>query len=243
MAAAIRLALSRRGLDPRDFALLAFGGAGPMHAAYLARELRIRRVLVPFLPGAFSAYGILTSDLRLAYGRTRVMPLEEAGPVIDGILAEMAEAAKASFGSQGVQESPVFEPSVDLRYAGQSYEVNVPVRGDLAEAFHRRHESLYGYASRDEQIEVVTVRLTARVPRAHPIPRSVPSGVAVKGTRVVRFPEGKHRATVYLRRALGEGFVRSGPSIVEEDLATTIVPPGCDLSVLPHGILAVEVPP
>jgi len=242
MAAAIRLALSKRGLDPRDFALMAFGGAGPMHAAYLAQELGIRRVLIPFLPGAFSAYGILTSDLRLAYGRTHVTPLAEAGPVIDRVLAEMADAAKASFASQGFADAPVLEPSVDLRYAGQSYEVNVPVRGGLADAFHRRHEDQYGYAARDERVELVTVRLTARIPRPHPIPRWVPQGLAVKGFRKVLSPDGREHATVYDRGALREAFVSSGPAIVEEEHATTIVPPGCDLRVLPHGIMAVEVP-
>ncbi len=241
MAAAVRLALSRRGLDPRDFALLAFGGAGPMHAAFLARELGIRRVLVPFLPGAFSAYGILVSDVRLDFGRTRVTLLAEAGPVIDGMLAEMTDAACASFADQGVRDPPAFAPSVELRYVGQSYEVNVPVAGDLAEAFHRRHESLYGYAARDEPIQLVTVRLAAWVPRPRVVPPHRPHGLAVRGTRKVVFPDGRVEATVYDRAALTVGFATSGPAIVEEPFATTVVPPGADLRVLEHGLLAMEV--
>ncbi|HEV8594942.1 MAG TPA: hydantoinase/oxoprolinase family protein, partial [Thermoplasmata archaeon] len=243
MAASIRLALSKRGLDPRDFALLAFGGAGPMHAAYVARELGIRRILVPFLPGAFSAYGILVSDVRLDFGRTHVTPIEEAGPVIDGILAEFRDAARSSFADQGLRDSPGLFPSVDLRYVGQSYEVNVPVGPPLADAFHRRHEALYGYASRADPIELVTVRLTATIPRAHPVPGHVARGTAVKGTRSVLFPEGRQRTTIYDRGALAEGFSSFGPAIVEEAYATTVVPPGADFRVLPHGVLAVEVPP
>ena len=243
MAGAIRLALSKRGLDPRDFALLAFGGAGPMHAAYLARDLGMPRVLVPFLPGAFSAYGILVSDLRVDYGRTRVMPLADAGPVVDAILSEMAEAARVSFAAQRISGAPVLAPSVDLRYAGQSYEVNVPVSGDLRSQFHRRHEVLYGYAATDEPIDLVTVRLTATIPRPHPVPVLRPTGTAVKGSRRVLFPEGRSEATVYDRGALAEGFASWGPAIVEEPHATTVVPPRVDFRVLPHGVLALEVPP
>jgi len=241
MAAAIRLALSRRGLDPRDFALLAFGGAGPMHAAHLARDLGVRRVLVPFLPGAFSAFGILVSDVRLDYGRTRVTPLADAGPVVDGILREMADAANASFAEQGYAEPPILAPSVDLRYVGQSYEVNVPVVGDVADAFHRRHEALYGYAARAEPVELVTVRLTATIPRPRPVPRRSAYGVAVKGWRELLSPEGRRKAVVYDRAALAESFTSDGPAVIEEEHATTVVPPGCDVRVLPHGVLAVEV--
>src|SRR3989304_2315431 len=115
MAPAIRLALSKRGLDPRTCALLAFGGAGGLHAAYLARDLGIRRILVPFLPGAFSAYGVLVSNVRLDYGRTRVTPLAKASAVIEDALAEFEARARKSFADQGFDEEPLFVPSVDLR--------------------------------------------------------------------------------------------------------------------------------
>jgi len=241
MAAAIRLALSKRGRDPRDFALLAFGGAGPMHAAFLAQDLGIPRVLVPFLPGAFSAYGILVSDVRLDLGRTRVVPLVDAGPVIDEILRDFTANATVSFADQGFAEPPALAPSVDLRYVGQSYEVNVPLLGPLEDAFHRRHEARYGYASPGEPVELVTVRLTATIPRRHPVPRHDPHGVAVKGARKVLFPGGRRSATIYDRGALAEGFATSGPAVIEEPYATTVVPPGADVRVLRHGVLAVEV--
>ncbi len=241
MGSAVRLALSKRGLDPRDFALLAFGGAGAMHAAYLARDIGIPRILVPFLPGAFSAYGILVSDLRLDFGRTHVTPLADAGPVVEDILAEFSDRARRAFEKQGFREEPLLAPSVDLRYVGQSYEVNVAVGGDLPAEFLRRHEAIYGYAARDEPIEVVTVRLTATIPRPHPVPPVEPHGEPVKGTRNVVFPEGRETATAYARAALPVGFEADGPAVVEEDHATTVVPPGTRFRVDRHGVLAVEV--
>lgn len=241
MGSAIRLALAKRGLDPRDFALLAFGGAGAMHAAALAQDLGIRRVLVPFLPGAFSAYGILVSDVRLDFGRTRVVPLAEAVSAIEETLGEFAASARASFAEQGFGSAPLLAPSVDLRYVGQSYEVNVPLGGGLAAEFHRRHRSAYGYAAPDEPVELVTVRLTATVPRPRVVPPHAPRGEARKGTRTVAFSEGREEAIVYDRAALPAGFEADGPAIVEEDHATTVVPPGARLRVADHGLLAVEV--
>ena len=243
MASAIRLALSKRGLDPRDFALLAFGGAGPMHAPFLAQELGIRRVLVPFLPGAFSAYGILVSDVRLDFGRTRVTPLESAAPVIEALLAEFTDAAKRSFAHQGFSDAPILSPSIDIRYVGQSYEVNVPVGTGLTDAFHRRHEALYGYASRDEPIELVTVRLTATVARPRPIPPHLASGESVKGARQVLFPNGREVAPVYHRPALPVGFEGEGPAVIEEAHATSVVPPAARFHIIQDGILAMEVAP
>src|SRR5206468_8851026 len=133
MAKAMRLVLARRGLDPRDFALLAFGGAGPMHAWALARELRIPRVLVPLLPGAFSAYGILISPVQLEYSRTIVRPLDVAQSAIGGaVRAFRSRARQALREEHGDARRAVFQASVDLRYRGQSYEINIPLRGDLA---------------------------------------------------------------------------------------------------------------
>jgi N-methylhydantoinase A len=241
MASAIRLALSRRGLDPRGCALLAFGGAGGLHAAYLARDLGIRRVLVPFLPGAFSAYGVLVSDVRLDYGRTRVTPLAKASPVIEGSLAEFEARARRSFADQGFAEEPLFAPSVDLRYVGQSYEVNVPVEGDLEAAFHRRHAGRYGYAAPNEPVEIVTVRLIATIPRPVVVPLRPARGEPVKGTRRLACPDGREEAVVYDRAALPPGFEAPGPAIVEEDHATTLVPPGARFLVDRRGLLAVEV--
>jgi N-methylhydantoinase A len=163
--------------------------------------------------------------------------------VIATVLAEFADAARASFAEQGFAEAPVFAPSVDLRYVGQSYEVNVPVGPDLEAAFHRRHEALFGHAARGEPVELVTVRFTATIPRVRHVPRHHAQGVAIKGARKVLFAEGRQSVSVYDRGALAEGFRTSGPAVIEEEHATTVVPPWADARVLAHGILAVEVPP
>src|SRR3989449_1209883 len=186
MAKAMRIILARRGLDPRDFALLAFGGAGPMHAAALARELRIPRILVPFLPGAFSAYGILISPIQLEYSRTLLRPLDRAGPTIgETVTAFRSRAVRALRQEHHDSLQAVVQASLDLRYQGPSYQINVPVRGDLARTFRREHRRRYGYASREERIELVTVRLKVRVPRRVAFPRSQgvgPPRIAVGGS-------------------------------------------------------------
>jgi N-methylhydantoinase A len=244
MAKAMRIILARRGLDPRDFALLAFGGAGPMHAAALARELRIPRVLVPFLPGAFSAYGILISPIQLEYSRTVVRPLDRAGHAIeDAITAFRSRAVQAL--RQEHQNSPqaVVEASVDLRYRGQSYEINVPVRGDLARAFRREHRRRYGYASREERIELVTVRLTVRVPRRVIFPASRTPVSPRIGRRRVLFDAGWSEVPVFDRESIPVGFEREGPAILAEDHATTVVPPGATFRIRPRGLIEIEVTP
>ena len=241
MASAIRLGLSKRGLDPRECALLAFGGAGGLHAAYLARDLEIPRVLIPFLPGAFSAYGVLGSDVRLDYGRTRVTPLAKAPPVIEEALAEFESRARRSLRDQGFHDEPRFFPSVDLRYVGQSYEVNVPADGDLEAGFHRRHETRFGHATPGEPVELVTVRLTATIPRPAMVPLHRARGEPIKGTRRLAGPEGRENAIVYDRAALPSGFEAPGPAIIEEDHATTVVPPGARFAVDRHGLLRIEV--
>ena len=242
MAKAMRIILARRGLDPRDFALLAFGGAGPMHAWGLARELRIPRVLVPFLPGAFSAYGILISPVQLEYSQTIVRPFDRARSAI-------AEAVRAfrSRALEGLREEhhdpsqAVFQESVDLRYRGQSYEINIPLRADLAGAFRREHRRRYGYASRDEPIELVTVRLTARLPRRVTFPRSHGGPVPRMSHRRVLFDEGWSDVPVFDRGSLPVGFDKEGPAIVAEDHATTVVPPGANFRIQARGLIEIEV--
>ncbi len=147
MLRAVRLVSVERGHDPRDFALVAFGGAGPLHACELAEELGIETVLVPEAAGVLSALGLAASDERRDRVQSYVVPLDEAG------------------------ELPA-EGEADLRYAGQSFELTVPLGGDLAEAFHRAHEERYGSVDRDRPIELVAVR-TADV---RPGPKIEPSG-------------------------------------------------------------------
>ncbi len=244
MAKAMRIILARRGLDPRDFALLAFGGAGPMHAWALARELRIPRVLVPLLPGAFSAYGILISPVQLEYSRTIVRPLDRAPSAIaDAVRAFRSRARQALHEEHGDARRAMFQASVDLRYRGQSYEINIPLRGDLARAFRREHRRRYGYAAREEPIELVTVRLTVRLPRPVTLPRSREGPVPKMGRRRVLFDEGWSNVPVFDRDSLPVGFHEDGPAIVSEDHATTVVPPGAKFRIQARGLIEIEVTP
>ena len=244
MTKAMRLILAKHGLDPRTFALLAFGGAGAMHACALARELGVPKVLVPFLPGAFSAYGILISDIRLEYGRSLVRPLATAHGALQVTLEDLHEAARRDLDAQGIHpEEALFEASADLRYRGQSYEINVPLRGDPGRAFRRAHRARYGYASTREPLELVTVRLVVRRPRPLVLPPP-PRGVRPEAdTRSVLFEDGWQEAHVLPRERLPVGFEGTGPLIVEEEHATTVVPPDARLHVDRHGLLEIEVGP
>src|SRR6058998_686334 len=226
MAKAMRIILARRGLDPRDFALLAFGGAGPMHA------------------GALSAYGILISPVQLEYSRTIVRPLARAPSAIaDAVRAFRSRARQALHEEHGDARRAMFQASVDLRYRGQSYEINIPLRGDLARAFRREHRRRYGYAAREEPIELVTVRLTVRLPRPVTLPRSREGPVPKMGRRRVLFDEGWSNVPVFDRDSLPVGFHEDGPAIVAEDHATTVVPPGANFRIQARGLIEIEVTP
>ena len=244
MSKAMRLILAKRGLDPREFSLLAFGGAGPMHACALAREMGVPRVLVPFMPGSFSAYGILISDIRLEYSRSLVRPLDGARAAMAKAVRAFERRAREDLRGQGLDpRRAVLEASLDLRFRGQSFEINVPLRGDVAAAFRRAHRQRYGYASATEPVEVVTVRLVARVPRRVRIPRPARNVAARARTRAVLFEDGWQEAHVLDRATLPVGFRAEGPAIVEEEHATTVVPPGASLHVDPLGLLEIEVGP
>jgi N-methylhydantoinase A len=161
--------------------------------------------------------------------------------VIEEALAEFESRARRSLRDQGFDDEPRFVPSVDLRYVGQSYEVNVPADGDLEAGFHRRHETRLGHATPGEPIELVTVRLTATIPRPAMVPLHRARGEPIKGTRRLAGPEGRENAIVYDRAALPSGFEAPGPAIIEEDHATTVVPPGARFAVDRHGLLRIEV--
>lgn len=244
MGKAMRLVLARRGLDPRAFTLVAFGGAGPMQACALARDLGIRSVLVPFLPGAFSAYGILISPVRLEYGRSVVRRLVRADRVIRSEVDRFQETAVRDLEDQGRDpREATFEGSVDLRFHGQSYEINIPLRGNLASAFRREHRRRFGYASEREPIELVTVRLVATLPRRVRIPPQTPPSRRVPQQRRVLFDDGWQETSVLERSSLSLGDVVGGPAIIEEDHATTVVPSGARLRMEAAGILRIEVGP
>ncbi len=242
MVRAAALNFARRGLDPRDFALLAFGGAGPMHALDVARELGMREVIVPPLPGAFSAYGILVSDVRLDYGKSLVRPLGDAGEEVEAAWEAMEAEGRRELEAQGFPlEDALLLRSLDLRYEGQSYEVNVAEGADVEEAFHRAHDARFGYAMPEEPVEVVTVRLTALVRRPKPWPRAAVAKGEAPQHREALFAPGWSELAVHDRERLPPGFEAAGPLIVQEATATTVVDSGARLRVDERGCLRVEV--
>lgn len=238
MEGAIRVISVERGHDPREFTLVAFGGAGPLHACGLAARLRIPRVLVPPAPGVLSAYGLLAADIRRDDLQTVMCPAGAAAETIQRALAELVQRTLSALEQEGIAPQDVqLLPALDLRYAGQSFELTIPYDGDLTQAisaFHRAHERRYGYALLGEPVTVVNVRLRAVVPRRVVAPRAVetPSRWTPHplGDVAVTFPSGGRAtrlvAQCYERAALGPGAVLIGPALVLQTDTTVLVPPG-----------------
>jgi N-methylhydantoinase A len=253
MAKVLRIVSVERGLDPRDFALMAFGGGGPLHACALAADLGLGRIVVPRHPGVFSAHGLLAADVRASLSRSLVAPLDAAS-VDDAraVASALAGEARARLAAQGVPGDGVRAVvELDLRYAGQSFDLSVPFDGGsaaLAEAFHRRHERRYGYAARDERVELAAVRVTA-IGAAGPPPRdardagnsrSADARDARAGTRRAWDARGYVDAAVYERDRFGPGAAFDGPAIVEQYDATCWVPSGWRGTVGAAGVLMLE---
>ncbi|UCE75412.1 MAG: hydantoinase/oxoprolinase family protein [Methanomassiliicoccales archaeon] len=243
MIRAIRLTLAKRGQDPRDFALMAYGGAGPMHACALAFELGIKKVLIPFLPGAFSAYGILVSDIRSSYSKSVLSPFTGAENKIEECLDELMNLARRDLDSQGItSDSAQFLSSLDLRYKGQSYEINVALVPDVKEAFHKKHQALYGYAMPSEPLELVNVRLFSMVKRKKILPKlKDKKSTEAKSTRKILFEDGLRTAKVFERDKLTLNFQGHGPAVLEENTATTVIPPDISFKVDEFGVIHMEV--
>ncbi|OAQ51979.1 5-oxoprolinase [Natrinema mahii] len=240
MTRTIRSVTVERGHDPREFALVAFGGAGPMHAAALADSLSVDRVVVPRPGGVLSAFGLLAADESYDAVRTVGVDLEGADPttleaVYDDLVADVLADASD-------RDAARVERAADCRYAGQSFELTVPVgetfdAAAVADRFHEAHERTYGYAM-DESIEVVTLRTTATIPGTEPGISHEGSGAAVVGTREAHFPEtGARETTVYDWERLETGASVPGPAVLEQAESTTVVPPNWDGEILADGTL------
>ncbi|HLY37508.1 MAG TPA: hydantoinase/oxoprolinase family protein, partial [Candidatus Binatia bacterium] len=231
MERALRVVTVERGLDPRQFTLFAFGGAGALHAAELAAALGIRRVYVPPDPGLLSAWGVLSAEIVRDLSRT-VRLVEPGAAALDAGFAALAREARARLRDEGLHRARI-ERSVDVRYAGQSYEIAVPYRPGWRRAFHRAHERLYGHADPARVVEVVTLRLRVRG-GAVPLPREGrrrrPERRTARIRRVI-FADGAWRAQLVDRDALSPEDRLRGPAVVCEYSATTLVPPGWDLTV------------
>ncbi|UMA66741.1 hydantoinase/oxoprolinase family protein (plasmid) [Roseivivax marinus] len=260
MAKAIRVISVQRGHDPRGYALMAFGGAGPLHAVRLAQELGMGRVVIPRTPGILCAMGLLLTDMRADFSTTRLLPLEAAA--LDGIADAMRaveDEAARWFETEAVPaEKRRTARRVDMRYEGQNYELSIPVPdGPVTEAtlaaleagFTAAHERMYGFAVEGERILCVTFRAEALglVKKAalpdQPAGDADPSG-AVIGTRDVWYPETRafSETTLYARDRLRPGMTFEGPAIVEQMDTTTLVPPGVIARVDGLENLVLEVP-
>jgi N-methylhydantoinase A len=261
MALAVRQVSVERGYDPRDFVMLAFGGAGPLHAAAVARSLHIPAVIVPVFPGQFSAAGMLMADLRHDFVRTYYRALGDADfGALRRIAAELNEEARARFDGAPSQHAAI-DPrrTLEVRYAGQDSSLTVPVddallaRGDRAAihaVFNELHQRLYGYQDAEQSLEIVSVRLTAIGTRAHPpmlsgdtVGRTAPIAIEPPRAHALRrvWFDGPVDCPIYQRDALACGAAIAGPAIVQEYASTTLVYPNDRLEVAPAGELLVRL--
>jgi N-methylhydantoinase A len=249
MARAIRVISVQRGYDPRDYTLIAFGGAGPLHAARLAKELDIRRILVPRNPGILCAMGLLLTDLRADFAVTRLAPLgPQVLPDMTEAFQTLAARAEAWFDDEGIApDHRRITRTVDMRYAGQNYELPVPLAdgnlgpeslAQLADGFASAHRRLYGFIADDEPVQLVTYRVEATgvVPKATFSPKELTGSDAARAIvaqRRVWLPEANafKSCPVYDRDRLEAGDRFAGPAIIEQMDATTFLTEGMDALV------------
>jgi N-methylhydantoinase A len=260
MSHMVRWVTTERGLDAADFTLVAYGGAGPLHAAMVARELRIAKVVIPRAPGHFSAYGMLVADLRRDFVKTWFTPLAEASfAAMEAIYAEMEQRGRAAVRQSEVAVSGIaVQRAADMRYVGQEHAVTVELAAELfaaedREAIKRRfdavHERRYGYSAPGEKAEIVSLRSAItglmRKPKFEPIAAggSEAPDEAFRGTRAVYFAEaGRHVDTpTYDRAALLAKNRIAGPALIEEYASTTVVHPGDVVTVDAFGDLVIEI--
>ncbi len=234
MEKAVRLISVERGHDPRDYTLVAFGGAGALHACDLAAALEIPRVLVPCFPGALSALGILRADVTKDLLRTVRLDVRESvrwRENLHAAFSSLEREGRLQMRAEGFSGGAVrIDRAVDMRYSGQSYDLTVPYSGKILAAFHAAHERRYGYSDRARFIEVVNIRarFSGRVPK--PAPPKLKAGgpnpeEAAISKSIVIFAGRGFAATVYDRAKLRAGNRIAGPSVVTEYSATTFIPP------------------
>lgn len=241
MIRGIKLITVERGHDPRDFALMAFGGAGPLHASQLAEELEIPVVIVPRFPGNTSALGLVIADVRHDYVATRVQNIDDAQVAeMEGTFRRLEAQANAQLERENIPASRRrLSRSCDMRYFGQAYELSVPVNEPLtshdsllrlSNTFHALHRRTYGHAMEGDPVEVVNYRVTAAglkdKPELKAPPDTGPGSPAKKGRREVYFEAGCLPTAVYERRRMAAGIPLQGPAIIEQLGSTTILQPG-----------------
>ena len=253
IADAVRLISVQKGYDPRDFALVAFGGAGPLHAAAVARELSIPTVIVPLHPGITSAMGCALVDVRHDVTRTLVVGADDSGfDQLKAVFDEGENQLRRLLDAEGIAEPDrEFHRYVTMRYVGQWRSLVIPTpRGssgaDALRAFHRAHEREYAYAQPNEPVEIFSIRVTGtgRLPKPElPVLASGTGGPPPGGKRRVYFEEvdGFIEVPTYRRSDLKAGMHFAGPAIVEQFDSTVVVPPNSDVTVEQHGNLVMNV--
>jgi N-methylhydantoinase A len=259
MIGAVRVISVEQGEDPREFALVAFGGAGPLHAADIARSMGITRVIVPPRPGLMSALGLLHAEVRGDFSLTRLVRAAPSslGAINAGFAQLRAQGEAWVEGEVGPSAQPSYAWSADLRYVGQNFELILPLASgnvfpnsleQLLQSFHARHREFYGYDMPTQPVEIVNLRLVVSAARAVPPAEPAASGGnavrALAETRNVWFAETGFTTTpVYRRELLPAGTQFDGPLIVEQMDATTIVPPRAQFSVYASGSMMLELAP
>lgn len=249
MADAMRTITVKQGIDPREFSLVAFGGAGPMHAVWLAEELDIGEVIIPWSPGTFSAWGMLQTDMRHDLTRTYYRPLAEsdASDVLETFRALEREGLGLLREQNVAPEAVYFARSADMRYVGQEYSVTVTIGADVVltaidAAFHEQHRVRYGHSTPGAPVEFVNLRVAAMgriATGAAPYRAPNERGDPALGRRPVTFGGVTHDTLAALRARLVPGDSLSGPLVVEDETATTVVPPGYVMHVDDFGNLLI----
>jgi N-methylhydantoinase A len=242
MEEAIKAISTMRGHDLRDFMLLAFGGAGPLHAGRIARDLGMAGVIVPLYPGVFSAIGLLMSDVRHDYVRSKLTPLGEISPVdVNGMFERMVAQALDELRDDGFSAEQIsIERALDMRYAGQGYEIAVscpahPLQDvdlkELRATFDQQHRTMFGHMAPEEPVEIVSYRVRGigLVPSVE-MPQFKPAGTtladAQREIRRVHFDSKEMDCPVYQRERLDVGLTVAGPAVLDQFDCTTVICPG-----------------
>jgi N-methylhydantoinase A len=260
MSNAVKAVTTERGLDAGSFTMVVYGGAGPLHASAIAREIGIRRILVPFSPGHFSAYGMLFSDLRYDYVRSCFKRLDEVSfEELEAIYGEMEQEGRAAIAQSAVKPSEIhIARAADMRYVGQEHAVAVDLDGAFFEnqdrtgiksQFDEVHAVRYGTSASREPADLVSLRVTVTGLMQKPSPRQVPEGSptpekeALLRIKEVYFGEagGFVSTPVYGRLHLRHGNEISGPALIEEHASTTVLAPGDHLAVDAFGNLVIDI--
>lgn len=249
MERAIRVISVERGYNPSEFTLFSFGGAGGMHAAFLAKLLNIPRVLIPKHPGILSAIGMLLADVIKDYSQTVMLSKNDFKMEdFEQFFIELEQKGVEDLLNEGIDKENIYlERYLDMRYKGQSYEIVVPFNKNFVEEFHRLHEKLYGYSNQDKKLEVVNVRLRARGKLPKPefkkhkkLYKEIPEN-AYFGEKDVVFSGKAYKTKIFERERLLPGNEIEGPAIIVEYSSTVVVPPEAICKIDSYENILIEI--